>query len=232
LVTFVTAISTIAYYAQATGAGSSFVHFVVHETHKHVPTTTEHILRQVFWAHAVDSALTFPLVVLSLAFLAGISGANILVIIFAHITLALTTFFASFSSLGRLGLGNGNKTKWGWFVFALLSFLVIVYQLVIPGRRAVKAKGDAATGKLYAAIGGYTLVVWILYLVVWGVTEGTRNWSVDAEVISYAVLDILAKPVFAFWLIFVHGKNSAALDGFWAHGVSTEGSVRLGDEEA
>jgi len=184
----------------------------------------------VFWAHSVDSALTFPLVILSLAFLAGISGANILVIIFAHVTLALTTFLAT-SDRSVRNASNGGSTKWGWLVFAILSFLVIAYQLVVPGRRAVKAKGDSATGKLYAAIGGYTLIVWILYLVVWGVTEGTRNWSVDAEVIAYAVVDVLAKPVFAFWLIFAYGKKSAALDGFWAHGLATEGSVRLDDEE-
>lgn len=191
---------------------------------------TQHIFRQVFWAHSVDSALTFPLVIISLALLAGISGANILVIVFAHVTLALTTFLATADKSVR-NANNGGTTKWGWFVFALLSFLVIAYQLIIPGRRAIKAKGDTATGKFYAAIGGYTLIVWVLYLVVWGVTEGTRNWSVDAEVIAYAVLDVLAKPVFAFWLVFAYGKKSAALDGFWAHGLATEGSVRLDDEE-
>ena len=228
--TFITAISTITYYAQATGAGSTLVHFVVEEEFNNVPNMTQHIFRQVFWAHSVDSALTFPLVIISLALLAGISGANILVIVFAHVTLALTTFLATADKSVR-NANNGGTTKWGWFVFALLSFLVIAYQLIIPGRRAIKAKGDTATGKFYAAIGGYTLIVWVLYLVVWGVTECTRNWSVDAEVIAYAVLDVLAKPVFAFWLVFAYGKKSAALDGFWAHGLATEGSVRLDDEE-
>jgi len=224
LTTFITAISTIAYYAQATGAGSTFVHFALHQAHKYVPDTTEHVFRQVFWAHAVDSALTFPLVLLILSFLAGISGANILVILFADLSVVLTSLFASF--------GTGASTKWGWFVLALVSFLVIAYQLVIPGRRAVKAKGDTATGKLYAAIGGYTVILWLLYLVVWAVAEGTRKWSVDAEVIAYAVLDILAKPVFAFWLIFAHSKKVPALGGFWSHGLTTEGAVRLDDEEA
>ncbi|KAG9244523.1 hypothetical protein BJ878DRAFT_421210 [Calycina marina] len=225
LVTFLTAISTIAYYAQATGAGSTVVHYVITETHKHVPNTFQDVYRQVFWAHTVDSAITFPVVILTLALLAGISGANILVIILAHIALALTTVLASFATMK-------SASKWGWIVHAVLAFLVIVYQLVVPGRRAINAKGDVATGKFYAAIGGYTLVIWILYLVVWGVTEGTRNWSVDTEIIAYAVLDILAKPVFAFWLIFAYGKKSAVIDGFWTHGLASEGTVRLEDEEA
>jgi len=225
LTTFITAISTIAYYAQATGAGSTFIHIVLRESNKNIDVpTTEHLFRQVFWAHAVDSALTFPLVLLTLSFLSGISGANILVILFADLALVLTGLFASF--------GAGASTKWGWFVLALISFLVIAYQLVIPGRRAIKAKGDAATGQLYAAIGGYTVVLWLLYLVVWAVAEGTRKWSVDAEVIAYAVLDVLAKPVFAFWLIFAHSKKTLSLDGFWSHGLATEGAVRLEDEEA
>ena len=43
---------------------------------------------------------------------------------------------------------------------------------------------------------------------VWGVADGSRIASVDAEIIAYAVLDILAKPVFGFWLLFTHDSLS------------------------
>lgn len=39
---------------------------------------------------------------------------------------------------------------------------------------------------------------------VWGLADGSRNLGVDAEIVSYAVLDVLAKPVFGFWLLFTH----------------------------
>ena len=43
---------------------------------------------------------------------------------------------------------------------------------------------------------------------VWGIADGSRIANVDAEIIAYAVLDILAKPVFGFWLLFTHDSMS------------------------
>jgi bacteriorhodopsin len=59
--------------------------------------------------------------------------------------------------------------------------------------------------------------------------------SLDAEVICYAILDILAKPVFGFWLLIAHAKipaSNIALNGVWTGGVgSSEGRIRVGDDD-
>merc|ERR1711964_234880 len=175
------------------GDGNSFAHIVVKEAHKHTPDTVEHIFRQVFWARYVDWALTTPLLLLDLAFLAGMNGANITVTIVADLIMVLLGLFAAF--------GRPDGQKWGYYTIACIASLVIVYQLVVPGRRAVAAKSNS-TAKLFASIGGFTLILWTLYPVVWGIGDGARKWSVDAEIIAYAVLDVLAKPVFGFWLLF------------------------------
>ncbi len=39
---------------------------------------------------------------------------------------------------------------------------------------------------------------------IWGVADGSYTIDVDAEIVSYAILDVLAKPVFGFWLLFTH----------------------------
>ena len=91
---------------------------------------------------------------------------------------------------------------------------------------------DASTSKLFASIAGYTLILWTLYPIVWGIGDGARKWSVDAEIIAYAVLDVLAKPVFGFWLLFAHSASAAtSIDGFWSNGLSGEGSIRIDDDE-
>lgn len=41
---------------------------------------------------------------------------------------------------------------------------------------------------------------------VWGIGDGSRRMGVDAEIICYAVLDVLAKPVFGFWLLLTHER--------------------------
>merc|ERR1712093_392568 len=136
-----------------------------------------------------------------------------------HVITALITTIASISYFA-MATGDGNS----------FAHIVIVYQLVVPGRRAVAAKSNS-TAKLFASIGGFTLILWTLYPVVWGIGDGARKWSVDAEIIAYAVLDVLAKPVFGFWLLFAHAKNASAIDGFWAHGLNNEGSLRVGDDD-
>ena len=58
--------------------------------------------------------------------------------------------------------------------------------------------------------------------------------NVDEEIIAYAVLDILAKPIFGAWLLFTHisiPETNVDIGGFWAHGLDQEGAIRVGDDE-
>lgn len=69
---------------------------------------------------------------------------------------------------------------------------------------------------------------------VWGVADGSRIASVDAEIIAYAVLDVLAKPVFGLWLLLTHSnmpETNVDLHGFWSKGLGGEGSIRVGDDD-
>ena len=58
--------------------------------------------------------------------------------------------------------------------------------------------------------------------------------NVDEEIISYAVLDILAKPIFGAWLLFTHAsmpETNVDIGGFWSHGLGSEGQIRVGDDD-
>lgn len=67
---------------------------------------------------------------------------------------------------------------------------------------------------------------------VWGIADGARITTVDGEIIAYAILDLLAKPVFGLWLLFTHDRNlvrsTLSLDGFWSEGLTGTGTVRVG----
>jgi bacteriorhodopsin len=77
------------------------------------------------------------------------------------------------------------------------------------------------------------LILWTLYPVVWAVGDGARKLSVDQEIIGYAVLDVLAKVVFGFWLLLTHARSATAvnIEGWWSHGLNSEGALRLDDDE-
>lgn len=88
-----------------TGDGHSYTTIYATESHKHVPDTTQEIFRQIFWARYVDWSITTPLLLLDLAFLAGLNGADIYVAIVADIVMVLTGLFGAF--------GNSEGQKWG-----------------------------------------------------------------------------------------------------------------------
>ena len=65
---------------------------------------------------------------------------------------------------------------------------------------------------------------------IWGAADGAWVIDVDSEAIAYAILDVLAKPIFGLWLLTTHdrmARTSPTLDGFWAHGIPTEGALRV-----
>ena len=69
---------------------------------------------------------------------------------------------------------------------------------------------------------------------IWGVANGSRLLSVDGEIIAYAVLDVLAKPVFGAWLLITQSQmpeTNIDLGGFWTHGLSSEGRIRVGEDD-
>jgi len=221
----ITIVAALSYFAMATHSGFTFHHSRVREQHDHVPDTFKHVIREVYWARYVDWLITTPLLLLDLSLLAGLDGAAIFTAVTADIIMVLSGLFAA--------LGHGKAPKWGWFVIAMLAYLVVAYQFLLNGRRFANARGSKVS-KFFVSIAIYTLVVWLAYPVIWALAEGTRVLSVNHEIIAYAVLDVLAKGVFGVWLLITYRslpESHVEVDGFWAHGFSSEGRIRVGDED-
>lgn len=227
ITTLITIIAALSYFAMATGHGVS-VH-AIHIRHQldHVPDTHETVLRQVFWARYVDWSLTTPLLLLDLSLLAGLNGAHILMAIVADVVMILTGLFAAFGS-------EGTPQKWGWYAMSCFAYLVVVWHLVVNGRAQAQARNQKVSS-FFTSIAGFTLIVWTAYPIVWGIADGSRNVSVDGEIMAYAVLDVLAKPIFGIWLLLTHAnipETNVDLGGFWTYGLGREGALRLGDDGA
>jgi len=222
LTAFITTFAFLSYFAMATGDGSVIHTVAKTETSQHIVTKIWE--RQVFWVRYVDWTLTTPLLLLDLSFLAGLNGASILIAVVADIIMVLTGLFAAF--------GDTGSQRWGWYTIACIAFLVVVYQVGFNGRHAVSGK-DKKTKVFFTSIAGFTLLLWTIYPIIWGVADGARIVNVNTEIIAYAVLDILAKPVFGFWLLITHDKmarTSPSVEGFWSNGISNEGVLRVGDD--
>lgn len=105
-----------------------------------------------------DWSITTPLLLLDLAVLAGLNGADITVAVVADVIMVLTGLFAAVS--------GDRATAWGWYIMACVAYLVIVYLLGVNGRSVVQTK-DSKTATFFTSIATYTLVLWTAYPVVW-----------------------------------------------------------------
>lgn len=226
ITTLITVIAAISYFAMATGHGVAIHKTIVRHHNDNLKDTFTSVYRQVFWARYIDWCLTTPLLLLDLSLLAGLSGAHILMAIAADVIMILTGLFAAFGS-------EGSAQKWGWYAIACIAYLVVIWHLAVNGRARAQAKGQKV-GSFFVAIAGFTLIVWTAYPIIWGIADGSRRLSVNGEVIAYAVLDLLAKPVFGIWLLVTHAnmpETNIDLGGFWSYGLGSEGSVRLGGDD-
>ncbi len=75
--------------------------------------------------------------------------------------------------------------------------------MVFEGRSHARALG-ADINKTYTLCGVWTISLWFLYPIAWGLCEGGNVISSDSEAVFYGILDVLAKPVFGALLIWGH----------------------------
>jgi len=80
------------------------------------------------------------------------------------------------------------------------------YSLLFSGLRSRLL----AHKRFYGRGAGYISVIWLLYPICWGLSEGGNVITVDHEMIFYGILDIFAGPLFLF--IFLVGLRSVEYD--------------------
>lgn len=223
----------ISYFAMATGHGVEFV-----STHFDGKTHEAHLLlREVYYARYVDWLFTTPLLLVSLAFLAGLSPADTLLTILFDIGMIVTGLLGGITP-ARFHAGEVNR--WAFFGVSCAFFVGIFWVLVTGGVTAASLRPKKTRG-LFFLLAGMTLILWTAYPIVFGLTEGANKISVDAEIISYAVLDVAAKIGFTFMLLLIHGNdedNYTLPDWFVLprQGASEDGrggygAVRIGNDD-
>jgi bacteriorhodopsin len=71
----------------------------------------------------------------------------------------------------------------------------LVASLLIFGTVAAKRVGITTH---YFALGGWLVLLWLLYPIAWGVADGGNEIGVTGGFIFYGILDVLLVPVLAF----------------------------------
>lgn len=113
---------------------------------------------------------------------------------------------------GLVGALVASSYKWGYFVFATVALFGIAYNVVLVGRAHANAIGPEVS-KVFTLCGVWTIFLWFIYPIAWGLSEGGNVIAPDSEAVFYGILDILAKPVFGALLIWGHRNIDPATLG-------------------
>ncbi|KAF2669845.1 family A G protein-coupled receptor-like protein [Microthyrium microscopicum] len=186
----ITLVATIAYYSMASDLGFAItqVEFV------RGSSLVSGRLRQIWYVRYIDWVITTPLLLLDILLTAGLPWPRILFVMLVDEVMIIT---------GLVGSLTPSRYKWGYFTFGCAAMLYIFFTLIGPARRNAKLLGDDVY-RAFLLTGVWTLGLWTLYPIAWGVSDGGNVISPDSEMVFYGVLDVLAKIGFSGILLWAH----------------------------
>lgn len=80
----------------------------------------------------------------------------------------------------------------GFFTFGTVALFFVWFSIIWEGRAYARVLG-ADILRLATILGGWTVLMWIVYPIAFGVCEGGNVIPPDSEAVMYGVMDILTK---------------------------------------
>lgn len=181
---FITAliVGSIVYYAQASDLGWVLVPQV---------NNIQNGVRQIFWAKYVLWVVEFPVIIIALGLLSGVSWATIFYNVAVSWIWVISYLVAAFTT---------TNYKWGFFAFGTAAYLVLALHTLRDGNVGAKRLGVTRD---HSALSGWVNFLWLLYPIAWGLSDGGNRIGVTPSFIWFGILDLLLIPVTAWAFMFL-----------------------------
>ncbi|KAG8534159.1 uncharacterized protein KY384_001003 [Bacidia gigantensis] len=186
----ITMVAAIAYFTMGADLGETGIKVEFMRNNPKVHGTT----REIFYVRYIDWVITTPLLLMDLLLTAALPWPTVMYTILINEIMVIT---------GLIGALVTSSYKWGYFVFGCFAFLWVAWTVTWTARKHANALG-ADIGRTYLICGVWTIFLWFLYPIAWGLSEGGNVIAPDSEAVFYGILDILAKPVFGALLLWGH----------------------------
>ncbi|PKS05185.1 hypothetical protein jhhlp_008553 [Lomentospora prolificans] len=145
--------------------------------------------RQIFWAKYVYWVVSFPTVILALGLASGVTWATIAYGVGLSWIWVISYLVSAFTE---------SNYKWGFWVFGTVAWFVLFIGTFTHGRRsAVRVN----TQSHFLGLSGWVHLLWLLYPIAFGLSDGGNKIGVTASFIFFGILDVLLIPVLAFAVI-------------------------------
>lgn len=171
-------VGAVTYFAQASDLGWSAV--------KQVNQLGHGSSRQIFYAKYINWAVAFPSLAMILGLLSGVSWTTIICNIFLSWLWVLTYLAAAYTT---------TNYKWGFFAFGTFAWVILAMSTINESHESASAIG---IGRDYITLSGWTNLLWLLYPIAFGLSDGGNLIGVTGSSIFCGVLDVLSMPLFSF----------------------------------
>lgn len=149
---------------------------------------------QIFFAKYINWVVTWPILIISLGLMSGISWATMVF----NVALSWVWVIAYLCSAY-----TATSYKWGFYAFGTVTYLLLAYQTLFVG---LKSATRFDLRRDYLILAGWLNLLWLLYPIAFGVSDGGNVISVTRSFIFYGILDILMLPVLSFATLFFARK--------------------------
>ncbi|KAG7665779.1 HSP31 [[Candida] subhashii] len=200
----INSIMTYAYFTYASDLGSTGV--PVELTHAGTG------IRQVFYSKFIAWFLTWPLVLISFEITSHTSSntdnetdfVTRVIQLFQNVFIKLV-YIEIFIVLFLIGALVETTYKWGYFTFGVCALLFVSYLVCVDVHRSFLS--DAPTSKWGNYLVYFTLFIWHLYPISWGLSEGGNVIQPDSEAVFYGILDLINFGIVPTALTWISVRN-------------------------
>ncbi|KAJ5604852.1 hypothetical protein N7510_010006 [Penicillium lagena] len=175
-------VGAISYYAQASDLGWSAIEQVDH--------LRNGVVHPMFYAKYINWIVAFPSLALGLGLASGISWTTICCNIAIAWLWVVSYLVAAYTT---------TTYKWGFFAFGTFSWLILAMSTINESREAAAL---LEIERDYLVLAGWVNLLWVLYPVAFGLTDGGNVIGITGGFIFFGVLDILIVPVLSFTMLF------------------------------
>ncbi|KAL8941900.1 MAG: hypothetical protein Q9216_001973 [Gyalolechia sp. 2 TL-2023] len=190
----ITLVAAIAYFTMGADLGQTPIEVEFKRSDSKVSGTATNQNREIFYVRYIDWTITTPLLLLDLLLTAGMPWPTVLYTILLDEVMIIT---------GLVGALVQSSYKWAYFVFGCVAFFWVAWTVTFTARKHAIGLGTDIS-KTYTICGVWTIFLWFLYPIAWGLSEGGNVIAPDSEGVFYGILDLMAKPVFGALLLWGH----------------------------
>ncbi|KAK4455000.1 heat shock protein 30 [Podospora aff. communis PSN243] len=152
------------------------------------------LTRQIFFAKYINWVVNFPIAIISLGVLSGVSWTTIIYNIFLSWTWIISYLVGAYTT---------TNYKWGFFAFGTVAWIALAISTLTTG---LTSAGRVDIRRDYITLAGWLNLLWLLYPIAWGLSDGGNKIGVTPSFIFFGVLDILLIPVLTYATIVLSRK--------------------------